>query len=205
MLFRSYQELLADGLYGELSDRQREPVDRIQYAAQQILSLIDGLQELAASSDPADDERVDTDTRTVLTQLQQRLRPMADARGVSLDGAGSPAQPLPQFPLARFLRATEIALIAVIKNAHGKPLQLDCSLRDDMAVCSASNCDLDPERDHPRHFNLESPGRTPPTPAQLRLAMASATLSTAGGTLRLLPEPTGCMLELTLPVTPLAD
>ncbi|MGH7462827.1 MAG: histidine kinase dimerization/phospho-acceptor domain-containing protein, partial [Longimicrobiales bacterium] len=83
-----YQELLADGLYGELSDRQREPVDRIQYAAQQILSLIDGLQELAASSDPAEDERVDTDTRTVITQLQQRLRPMADARGVTLDGAG---------------------------------------------------------------------------------------------------------------------
>src|SRR5262245_18645284 len=118
-----YQELLADGLYGDLTSRQREPIDRIQHAAQQILSLIDGLQELAASGDPAEDERVDTNTQVILATLQQRLQPLADARGVQLQGDANSAEPLNQFPLSRFLRAAEIALMAAIKNGHGQQLR----------------------------------------------------------------------------------
>jgi hypothetical protein len=195
-----YQELLAEGLYGELNPQQREPIERIQRSAEQILSLIDGLQELAGAGNPADDERSDTNTQALLDALAQRVRPVADARGVRLELAPVRARALDQFLQSRFLRAAEFALVAAIKNSHGKTLRLDCCHRDHSAICSAAGCELDPERDHPRHFSLEKQHSPPPTAAQLRLAMAAATLASAGGTLRLLREAEGTTLELALPL-----
>lgn len=42
-----YQELLADGLYGEMDDRSREPVMRIGSAAADLLRMVDAALELA--------------------------------------------------------------------------------------------------------------------------------------------------------------
>ena len=79
-----YQELLADGLYGELNDRQREPVNRIQQSAQQLIHLLDGLQELADAGACEADEIVPGNTRQISQMLVTRLGPFAASRNVKL-------------------------------------------------------------------------------------------------------------------------
>src|SRR5687768_8696407 len=81
-----YQELLSDGLYGDLSDRQREPVERIHQSAQQLLHLLDGLQELAESGSSAHDEIVSGNTREISRALISRLQAFAKSRSVQLTG-----------------------------------------------------------------------------------------------------------------------
>lgn len=195
-----YQELLDDGIYGQLSARQKEPMERIQRSAEQILSLIDGLQDLAAAGSPSEDEETSTDTRFVLDSLSQRLQPVAEARGVHIEFVRSNAAPLEHFLLHRFLRAAEMAIIAAIKSSNGCTLRIECSRQANAAVCTVTGSRLDADRDHPVRFSLEARDSTPPTVGQVRLAMAAATLAAAAGTVRLLPAQDGATLELSLPL-----
>jgi C4-dicarboxylate-specific signal transduction histidine kinase len=194
-----YQELLADGIYGDLQPRQREPIERIQRSAEQILSLVDGLQELAAAGNPSDDEQASTDTRALLELLAQRLLPVAEARGVQLEFVQGDELPIECFPLQRFLRGAEMAAIAAIKGSYGRTLQVECGRGDKLVTCRIRGTTIDPIRDHPVHFTLEARDSAPPTPAQVRLAMAAATLAVAGGSVHFLPEADTTTLELSLP------
>ncbi|MEX2282944.1 MAG: histidine kinase dimerization/phospho-acceptor domain-containing protein, partial [Gemmatimonadota bacterium] len=141
-----YQELLSDGLYGELSDRQREPVERIHQSAQQLLYLLDGLQELAEVGSIAHDEIVIGDTGEISRALLSRLQAFAQSRSVKLTGDDQTADALGAFRLQRFLRAAEIALVAAIKSSHGSTLRLHCTRENGAAVCSLYGCALDPAR-----------------------------------------------------------
>jgi light-regulated signal transduction histidine kinase (bacteriophytochrome) len=200
-----YQELLADGIYGELNSRQKEPVERIQRSAEQILSLIDGLQELAAAGNPSDDVQTTTDTRSVIESLAQRLLPVAEARGVQLEFDQGDNQLLENFLLQRFLRAAEMAAMAAIKSSFGQTLHIDCTRSDSTVTCFVRGSRLDPQRDHPVHFTLEARDSAPTSAAQVRLAMAAATLAAAGGGVRFLPDTDGTTLELSLPLSATSD
>jgi hypothetical protein len=193
-----YQELLADGLYGELSDRQREPVTRIQQSAQQLIFLLDGLQELADAGASETDEIVAGNTSEISNALLARLGPFASSRSVKLTADPENDEALPPFRLPRLLRAAEIAFTAAIKSSHGSALRLHCARSDGVVMCTLHGAALDLNRDHPAHFDLSSAG-PPPTAAQLRLAMAAATLRIVGGNLRLLPADNRVTLELSIP------
>src|SRR5262245_48194254 len=125
-----YQELLVDGIYGDLNPRQKEPIERIQRSAEQILSLVDGLQELAAAGNPGDEEHASTDTRSLLESLAQRLLPVAEARGVHLEFIQGEELPIERFLLQRFLRAADMAAIAAIKSSYGRSLCIECGRHD---------------------------------------------------------------------------
>ncbi len=193
-----YQELLADGLYGDLSAAQREPVERIHQSALHLVHLLDGLQELAEAGITANDEIAPSDTGQIATTLLRRLQPFAESRSVRLAVTDQPVEAFTEFRLERFLRAAEIAMIAAIKTSHGSTLRLECSRSNGAVTCALHGCALDPSRDHPDRFDLASNG-PPPTAAQLRLAMAAASLRIAGGALQLIPSDDRTTLELTLP------
>ncbi|MGH7469290.1 MAG: sensor histidine kinase [Longimicrobiales bacterium] len=199
-----YQELLTEGIYGELDTRQREPVERIQRAAEQILSLVDGLQALAATDTSSGDERTDTDTGAIARSLSDRLRPLAHGYDAKLEIEHQPLAHIFQFPLSRFLRAAEIAIIAAIKSSPGRSLRLACWLTDGQVVCRIGGSGLDPLHDQPLGLNFDEPQPVRFNAAQLRLAMARATLGLAGGTVRLQAQPDGTTLELLLPAQPAA-
>ena len=200
-----YQELLAEGIYGELNERQREPVERIQRSADQILSLLDGLQELAAAGNPADDEVTNTDTGLVLAALLERLKPVADSRSVAIEIVPDTAVTLHNFMLHRFLRAADIAGVAAIKSSHGRTLRIACIHHKAHAVCTLEGSGLDPNADDPSQFRLDTLNHSPITAAQLRLAMAAATLATASGSLQLLPSAHSTTVQLSLPVAAQPD
>jgi light-regulated signal transduction histidine kinase (bacteriophytochrome) len=194
-----YQELLSDGLYGELSPRQLEPVDRIQQSARQLVHLLDGLQELAHAGGIGNDEIESADTGIIANTLVTRLKPLADSRSVTIALVATQPSPPVQMRLQRFLRAAEIAMIAAIKQSHGRALQLECTQTNGTTRCALHGCGLDPQRDNPELFSLDTDG-PPPSAAKMRLAMADATLRSAGGTLRLLPVNDRITLELSLDI-----
>jgi signal transduction histidine kinase len=200
-----YQELLAEGIYGELGERQREPVERIQRSAEQILSLVDGLQELAAAGNPADDEVSSTDTGYILATLLDRLKPVADTRSVIIQAVHDVSATLHNFMLSRFLRAAEIAGVAAIKSSHGRTIRIACSHSNALALCTLEGSGLDPASDDPGLFTLDAHDRTPVTAAQLRLAMAAATLAVGAGSVLLLPQSGSTTLQLRLPVPVSSD
>jgi signal transduction histidine kinase len=194
-----YQELLSEGIYGELDARQREPVERTQRAAEQILSLLDGLQALTATESAGSDEFADTNTHWLTSTLGDRLMPIARGYDVKLEVESSPPQPLLQFPAPRFLRAAEIATVAAIKSSQGRALRLTCQYLDGQVLCTVRGSGLDAVHDQPLGFTLDEHSSLRFSAAQLRLAMARATLTPAGGSVRLAAHPDGTVLDLLLP------
>lgn len=191
-----YQELLADGIYGDVHDRQREPLDRIQHSASQLLHLIDGLQELVEHSVASDaDEVVSASSQELLHQILESAKPYAAGRQVVLEAASADDQQLAGVRLQRFLRATDLALVAAIKVSHGAVLRVGITGQNDHVVFSVLGSELTLE-DQP-HASTDP---RPLTATRLRLSMAQAAAQIAGGELRLAPEGDAILLTLRLPL-----
>jgi len=195
-----YQELLADGIYGHLDDRMEEPVARIQQSAQQLLYLIDGLQELATPGKPDNDEISTADTHQLLHQITSSVRPFAAGRSVTLESDLEPTETIVGLPINRLLRAADLALIAAIKNSAGRSLDLTLTQRDGNALFTIDGTGLDRDADDPNSLfaPLESDQKV--SAARLRLAMATATLAVARGSLLLSTTPAGTRVALSVPL-----
>jgi signal transduction histidine kinase len=196
-----YQELLSDGIYGELDAKKLEPLERIQISAHQLLNLIDGLQELAAPSTGDDQDLVPTNSANLLGLLEASLQPLAAARGVKLEVQPPTPVELVRFPEQRFLRAADLACGAAIKVSAGRTLLLSLHAGNGNTTLAVERTGLIPGTDDPKPvFDQQSEGDGAPlTAAQLRLAMAAATLAILKGTIRLEPRAEGATLFLQLP------
>lgn len=197
-----YQELLTDGIYGELDPRKREPLERIQSSAHQLLHLIDGLQELAAPSSGDDNEIFATDTAELLDRVAAVIQPLAQNRGVQLEIVTAPPATLSSFSQQRFLRAADLAGGAAIKSSVGRTLRVSLYHQDDQVVLEIDGTALDPATDLPgiTAFDAQDPAAAPLSAAQLRLAMAAATLAVVQGSIELRPSSNGVTLVLQIPV-----
>jgi signal transduction histidine kinase len=202
-----YQELLTDGIYGELDAKQLEPLDRIHSSALQLLHLIDGLQELAASTTGDDNEVLVTSTTELLQCVAAILQPLAHNRGVQLEILPATPADLASFSQERFLRAADLAAGAAIKNSSGRNLRVSCYLKEDAVVLEIAGTALDPATDTPPSTLLDAndPSERPLSAAQLRLAMASATLALVQGSIELRPGDDGVTIFLQVPVGPVPD
>jgi light-regulated signal transduction histidine kinase (bacteriophytochrome) len=195
-----YQELLVDGLYGEVQPKQREPLDRIHQSALQLVHLLDGIQELAAAGSGEADDLEATNTNTIADALLQRLTPIAEAKSVKLHFERHTPISLPLMRVQRFLRAAEIGMTAAIKKSQGRTLRLEWAHANSSVTCVLQGSALDPATDDPADFDLTSGGPAP-SASRLRLAMAAATLRVAGGGVRLVPTGATSTLEFRIPVT----
>lgn len=193
-----YQELLADGVYGELEDRQREPVDRIQHSAQQLLHLIDGLQELIDAGSVGTDDHEDITIGALLDRIEAASRPYASGRSIKLETEGDPEHTLRHLAVQRFLRAADLALIACIKASHGQSLRMGITEKNRQACFYVLGTHLNPQSDDPA-ITVHN-GGPPLSAARLRLAMARSTVRAGGGSLTLEPLPDSVTLRLQLPL-----
>jgi signal transduction histidine kinase len=195
-----YQELLKDGVYGELNPRTTEPLERIHSSALQLLNLIDGLQELAAPSAADDDEEVPATTDDLVNGLISAARPFAESRAVKIDTSNCVHTDLGIVRLQRVLRAGELVTVAAVKSSTGRTLVVHCDRDANQLRIRIEHTGLDPVDDSPSGVFGNSGDGAPLNAARLRLAMAAASLDTVGGTLELQPRPDGTAVVLNLPL-----
>jgi signal transduction histidine kinase len=195
-----YQELLKDGVYGELNPKTTEPLERIHSSALQLLNLIDGLQELAAPSAADEDEEVPATTDQLVRGLTDAARPFVESRSVKIDTTNCPQLDLGIIRLQRLLRAGELATVAAVKSSSGRTLVVHCDVQASQLQIRIEKTGLDPVEDSPSGVFSNSGDGGPLNAARLRLAMAAASLATAGGTLELQSQPDGTAVVLNLPL-----
>jgi signal transduction histidine kinase len=89
-----YTKLMLDGLDGDLTEQQMADLQRVAQAADNLLSLINGLLDLAkieAGKMELNSEEVDV--RLVVEEVIELIRPQADTKGLALEMDVSRALP----------------------------------------------------------------------------------------------------------------
>jgi signal transduction histidine kinase len=186
-----YGELLADGLLGELDDRGRDAVARINHAAGQILRLTEGIEQLAL--DPVTDTHPPelVSSGELLEAAAATLRFDAEARGTTIVVAGH------DFPLhirrENAARALALALGAAVKASAGRTIRLSVTGPETAPTFVIAGTRLDAAADDP-----DSVGAGRLTGAGFRIALARMAAAAAGGTVMLAPSVDGTELRLEL-------
>jgi len=183
-----YQELLAEGIYGTVDERGKEPLDRIAYSARQLLHLIDGMQEISSPdakrlSSHAEPFQPSAVLRTCVANAQAD----ATGRGVQLEAHIPPRLPEVVGDLDRFCRAIDLALSAAIKASHGSTLVFSAASNGSLITARIEGTGLAVDKDNPA---IGQNGGTL-TGAGLRLAIVSEIARQMNGDLELTPADAG--------------
>lgn len=194
-----YYELLAEGIYGDIDDRQHEAVQRIGQSAHQLLALIDGLQELATGTSSADDESEPFDAAATLRSVRDRLDSYAASRNVTVE-VEAPESSIVNGSEARFTRVFDMVLAAAIKTSDGAVLRARLETEPTLVRLVIDGTGLDLQRDDPAHVHTTVNGRML-TGAALRLAIADRAAELAGGRLALSPQSGDVCVIIELPAT----
>jgi signal transduction histidine kinase/HAMP domain-containing protein len=81
-----YTKLMLDGLDGDLTEQQIADLQRVSQAADNLLGLINGLLDLAKiEAGKMELNAEEVDTRTVIEEVIELIRPQADAKGLALE------------------------------------------------------------------------------------------------------------------------
>jgi signal transduction histidine kinase len=187
-----YGELLADGLLGELDERGRDAVARINQAASQILRLTEGIEQLAL--DPVADTHPPEPVSSVdlLEAAAAALRFDAEARGTTIVVAGHDF--LLNIRRDNVAHALALALGAAVKASAGHTIQLSVTGTETAPTFVIAGTMLDTAVDDPASADA---GRL--TGAGFRIALARLAAAAAGGTVTLTPSADGTELRLALP------
>lgn len=165
-----YQELLYEGVYGKVDERGREPLERIAYAARQLLHLIDGVQEITTPSTPLAFKYEPFEPAAALRQCVGRLADEVQTRNVKLNVAVP--ERLDEFDgdVDRFCRSVELALGAAIKASPRTTLDLSARSDGGQLIITIALTRLSLQRDDPAL--VDRPAGTDISGAALRLAIA---------------------------------
>jgi signal transduction histidine kinase/HAMP domain-containing protein len=81
-----YTKLMLDGLDGDLTEQQIADLQRVAQAADNLLSLINGLLDLAKiEAGKMELNAEEVDMRTVIEEVIELVRPQAEAKGLALE------------------------------------------------------------------------------------------------------------------------
>jgi signal transduction histidine kinase len=188
-----YGELLADGALGPLDRRPLDAVHRVRQAADQLLRLIEGIEEMGNASVPGSGAVQSLSAHQLLTSAAETLRTDAAARGTSIIVEDGDLALTTRPDDAR--RSLLLALGAAIKASPGETLRLSARHGTPAALVIAGSR-LDPHRDEPEHADPTAAPRL--TGAGLRIALARRTARLVHGTLAFDPTAAGS-LRLELP------
>jgi signal transduction histidine kinase len=122
-----YQELLADGIYGEIEEGGLDALRRIGHSAHQLLDLIDGLHELSAGSASEGREIVAVRIDEAVREAARLAEPDGAARGVEVEvgtlcGGAVLADP------ERLASTLDLMVGAAIKSASGQRVSLSATM-----------------------------------------------------------------------------
>jgi signal transduction histidine kinase len=167
-----YQELLAEGIFGPLDPRAAEAIERIGFAAVQLLNLADGIVELASDDRPdltRDVEAIDIDD--LIAQSVEHLASEGAGRGVTLEHTRADAPTEVRSDRARLRRIVDLALAAAVKASPGATIRVtvgpDHTDAEHPVRIDVHGVGLDLRRDAP-----VGPGHPIRSGVALRLAMA---------------------------------
>lgn len=192
-----FEELLSEGILGELPPGTTDALGRIRGSARQLLDLVAGLNDLASDDVPtATLETVDTGE--LLATVLHGLEPEAGGRGAALTRTGDDALPVITTDPERARRALQLALMAAIKTTAGGTLTVNASAAPDELTLRIDGSRLDPEADDPRQ-SLQAHDRARLTGAGLRIGMARTALASLGGSLELQRGNPSTTVIITLP------
>ncbi|HEY7771417.1 PAS domain-containing sensor histidine kinase [Longimicrobium sp.] len=124
-----YTELILEGIFGPVDERQRDALQRSARAARHLLELVNDVLDLSK----IEADRIEVQVEEVvpgdlLVELMDTVRPMAEENGVALEtaiGGGSPCLPVVTDP--RRVRQIVLNLLSnAIKFGDGKPVTVSC-------------------------------------------------------------------------------
>ena len=182
-----YYELLAEGVYGDIDERQREAVNRIGQSAHQLLGLIDGIQELATGGTAEDDDPEPFDAAAIVRSVHDRLDGYAAARRVQVH-LDTPGSVMINGVESRFVRLVDMIFAAAIKSSAGCVLHARLEAGPAFVRLVVPGTGLDLQRDAPAHVRTDRNEQKSFTGAALRLAIAEQAAELAGGRLELARE-----------------
>lgn len=196
-----FEELLSEGILGELPPTTDDALARIRGSARQLLDLVAGLSDLAADgADHASSPPEQVNAGELLDTVLHSLTPEAEGRGANVSMSGR--DPLPDIitDTERVRRALQLAVMAAIKNAAGAHLGVHAAVEEDTLVVRIEGSRLDPRKDDP-DISLHAHDRAHLTGAGLRVGMARSALAPLQGSLHLQPHPDSTSILILLPIT----
>jgi signal transduction histidine kinase len=188
-----YAELLRDGTLGDLEPRAADAVLRMAQAAQQVLGLIQGIEEISLLNDPGLEDAEEFEARDIIDPAVQLLDADAQGRGTTI--RVGPVQARIRSRRDEAARALGLALGAAIKAAAGRTLLVSAVATDHATTIAIGGANLDPSRDDP----AAAPPDTPLTGIGFRIALARATLTRCKGSVDIRHAADGADLLITLP------
>jgi two-component system, cell cycle sensor histidine kinase PleC len=185
-----YAELLGEGALGPLEPRAVEAVHRTRLAADQLLRLIEGAEQVFAET-PQDEPAESMSSHELLTSVANALRTDAEARGTTVIVADDDVSLVTRSGDVR--RCLLLAVSAAIKVSPNSTISLHAA--DGAAPrITLRGSQLDARRDDPdRHHG------SPLTGAGLRISIARRSARLIGGSLVLDPSADGTLLRVDLP------
>ena len=171
-----YQELLADGAYGEFGDELTEPVDRIGRSARHLLHLIDGVVELSrlrTGTVRLDVQPVNLDV--VMASVADSFRTYARERGVRPHVSVADRLPTVRSDQDRLLRALDLLLTSAVKHPAGEEISLRVSRDDGGATAEIGETEIE----------IRERSDDPALRLGIRLAVAEGIARALGGGLEL--------------------
>ena len=129
-----YSTLLLERIYGPLNDKQAEGIERTQRAARHLLELVNDVLDLSKIEAGKIDLRLQPVTfPSLIEDLFVTVRPLADEHGSTLDLDTDGERRIVTDP--RRVRQILLNLLSnAIKFGNGKPIEVQCSAREDGGV-----------------------------------------------------------------------
>jgi two-component system, cell cycle sensor histidine kinase PleC len=189
-----YQELLAEGTFGDLDARTLDVLHRIRFAALQLSMLIDGMEVLGAGRAASDGPPEPVSAGDLVDRAMDALRLEAQARNIDLRADAGNIM-IHTHPIDS-CRALTLALGAAIKASPGGTIIVTAESNPVPAILINGSA-LDSTTDAPGASSVS--GRDTPTGPGLRLAFADATARLTGGSVRLEAGKGGTRVRLELP------
>lgn len=185
-----YEELLAEGVFGELDARTTEALARIRSSARQLLTLTEGMHELSGR-EPNELELEDVDHARALRNAYHRAAPEAEARRVRLAAPQGADVAIPGTGEARLLDAIlDAACGAALKGSANRTVHSSVAVEESLIRYRLENTGLDPE-------NIAADPLA--SGAGLRIAIAQRMAQRLGGSVHVARAGDGTTIDVLLP------
>jgi signal transduction histidine kinase len=89
-----YSDMLLDGMYGDMNEKQRDRLDRVKSGGQRLLALINDVLDLSKiEAGQMELEQLPISLSSVIAEVVSDIQPQAEAKGLSVETRISPDLP----------------------------------------------------------------------------------------------------------------
>ncbi len=130
-----HQELLEEGLYGDMDERCHQAVVRIGEGARELLDLLDGTLDLARIDGGSLELQKDVvNGAEIASEVVEFAKRLSAERATGLEARTQEDLPRLESDRARLVRTIHLAVTAAIRSAPGGDLRLRVESDEDVAI-----------------------------------------------------------------------